>query len=140
MEALHDQVSTLIHILVAVSYLLYTAGKCKDVPDLDWTATPAVWAQVQQHCKDMRIYHDVVCLPPGIRSVEFEKAFGYPGKFKTWEYLLMAGPYGKYLLEDCFHPDVQGVVFEYLDLIGLMWQKTSLLSSSAIWSTDCRLY
>lgn len=71
----------------------------------------------------MRIYHDVVCLPPGIRSVEFEKAFGYPGKFKTWEYLLMAGPYGKYLLEDCFHPDVQGVVFEYLDLIGLMWQK-----------------
>ncbi len=63
-------------------------------------------------------------IPPGIRSVEFEKGFGYPGKFKTWEYLLMAGPYGKYLLEDCFHPDVQVVVFQYLDLIGLMWQKT----------------
>ena len=35
MEALHDQVAALIHILVAVSYLLlhllYTAGKCKDV-------------------------------------------------------------------------------------------------------------
>ena len=40
------------------------------------------------------------------------------------EYLLMAGPYGKYLLEDCFHPTVQVVVFEYLDLLGLMWQKT----------------
>ena len=36
----------------------------------------------------------------------------------------MAGPYGKYLLEDCFHPTVQVVVFEYLDLLGLMWQKT----------------
>ena len=52
----------------------------------------------------------------------------------------MAGPYGKYLLEDCFHPEVQAVVFEYLDLLGLMWQKTiSLLSSSLIWSTECRL-
>ena len=85
----------------------------------------------------MRIYHDVVCLPPGIRSVEFEKAFGYPGKFKTWEYLLMAGPYGKYRLEDCFHPDVQGVVFEYLDLIGLMWQKT--ISSQQLSHLEHRL-
>lgn len=72
----------------------------------------------------MRLYDEVVCLPRGIASVEFEKAFGYPGKVITSEYLLLAGPYGKYLLEDCFHPEVQAVVFEYLDLLGLMWEKT----------------
>ncbi|DBB04049.1 TPA: hypothetical protein ACH3X1_013104 [Trebouxia sp. C0004] len=46
---------------------------------------------------------------------------------KRWEELLspyLHGPYGKYLLEDCFHPEVQAVVFEYLDLLGLMWEKT----------------
>lgn len=57
--------------------------------------------------------------------MEFENALGAAGKFKTWEYLLTAGPYGKYLLEDCFYPEVQAVVFKYLDLLGLMWQKTS---------------
>jgi len=72
----------------------------------------------------MRIYDEVVCLPRGIASIEFEKAFGYPGKVITSEYLLLAGPYGKYLLEGCFHPTVQVVVFEYLDLLGLMWEKT----------------
>ena len=41
-------------------------------------------------------------------------------RVKTWEYLLTAGPYGKYLLEDCSRPNVQVVVFEYTDLIGLM--------------------
>ena len=75
-------------------------------------------------CRGMRDYNAVVCLSAGIKSVEFEKAFGEPGKIKTWEYLLLAGPYGKYLLEDCFSPDVQEVVFEYLDLLGLMWQKS----------------
>ncbi|DBA87959.1 TPA: hypothetical protein ACH3X1_004944 [Trebouxia sp. C0004] len=72
----------------------------------------------------MRLYDQVVCLPRGIASVEFEKAFGYPGKVITSGYLLLAGPYGKYLLEDCFHPEVQVVVFESLDLLGLMWEKT----------------
>ncbi|KAL0042142.1 hypothetical protein WJX77_004487 [Trebouxia sp. C0004] len=89
----------------------YSTG-CKDIPNLDWTATPQALSTAKQRCEDMRIYDDVVCVPPGIRTVEFEKALGSAGKVKTWEYLLMAGPYGKYLLEDCFHPEVQVVVFE----------------------------
>ena len=79
----------------------------------------------------------MVCLPRGIPSVEFEKAFGYPGKVITSEYLLLAGPYGKYLLEDCFHPEVQAVVFEYLDLLGLMWEKT--ITDSDLRKLECRL-
>ena len=43
------------------------------------------------------------------KPVEFEQALGAAGKGKTWEYLLMAGPCGKYLLEDCFHPADRGV-------------------------------
>ncbi|DBA98245.1 TPA: hypothetical protein ACH3X1_001169 [Trebouxia sp. C0004] len=95
-------------------------------PDLPWAASAEALLAVQQRCIDMRLYDEVVCLPRGIASVEFEKAFGYPGKVITSEYLLLAGPYGKYLLEDCFHPAVQAVVFEYLDLLGLMWEKTTM--------------
>ena len=43
---------------------------------------------------------------------------------KTWQYLLLAGPDGRYLLEECFSPDVQQVVFECLDLLGLMCKKS----------------
>ncbi|KAL0031481.1 hypothetical protein WJX77_002644 [Trebouxia sp. C0004] len=77
----------------------YSTG-CKDIPNLDWTATPQALSTAKQRCEDMRIYDDVVFVPPGIRTVEFEKVLGSAGKVKTWEYLLMAGPYGKYLLED----------------------------------------
>ncbi|DBB03981.1 TPA: hypothetical protein ACH3X1_013048 [Trebouxia sp. C0004] len=42
-------------------------------------------------CTDMRLYDDVVCLPAMIKLVEFDTAFGEPGQFKTWEYLLLAG-------------------------------------------------
>jgi len=31
---------------------------------------------------------------------------------------LYAGPIGKYLLEDCFHPKQQEAIFEYLDILG----------------------
>ena len=50
---------------------------------------------------------------------------------------MLAGPYGKYLLEDCFHPEVQVVVFEYLDLLGLMWEKT--ITGSDLRKLECRL-
>lgn len=93
-------------------------------PELPWAALAEQVAYTLRLSRGMRDYNDVVCLPDpaGIKSVEFEKA---PGKMKTsWEYLLLAGPYGKYLLEECFSPDVQQVVFEYLDLLGLMWEKS----------------
>ena len=62
---------------------------------------------VQQRCMHMRKHGDVVYLPKGIASAEIKKAFAYPGKVKTWECLLLAGPYGKYLMEGCFHVEVQ---------------------------------
>lgn len=121
---------------MCVELLLHIAG-CKDTPKLDWTATPEALSKAKKRCEDMRIYDDVVCLPPGIRTVEFEKALGAAGRFKTWEYLLMAGPYGKYLLEDCFHPEVQAVVFECLDLLGLVWLKT--ISSELLTRLESRM-
>lgn len=46
-----------------------------------------------------------------------------PGSLKTSEYLLLAGPIGKYILEGGMHPDQQTAVFEYLDLLGSLWEK-----------------
>ena len=112
---------------MALKDLMLVAGETRRL-DLPWTASPAQLLAIQQRCIDMRAYDDVVCLPRGIASVEFEKMLGYPGKPKTWEYLLLCGPYGKYLLEGCLQATVQKVVFEYLDLLGLMWKKTITLS------------
>ena len=53
-----------------------------------------------------------------------EKALGQPGILKSHEYLQLAGPIGKYLLEDCFHPPQQAAVFEYLDILGSLWEKS----------------
>lgn len=46
------------------------------------------------------------------------------GRLKSSDYLLLAGPYGKCILEVCLHPEQQTAVFEYLDLIGSLWRKT----------------
>lgn len=88
--------------------------------DLPWTATSEQWQSTQQCCIDMRAYDAEVCVPSGIYTVHFEKMFGTAGKPKTAEKLLLTGPYGKYLLEGCFHPPMQKVVFEYLDLLGAL--------------------
>lgn len=95
------------------SFVLASFAGETSKPDLPWAADPEQLAHLLSLCTDMMRYDDVVCLPAGIKSVEFEKAFGEPGQFNTWEYLLLAGPYGKYLLEECFSPEVQAAVFEY---------------------------
>ena len=64
-------------------------------------------------------------------AIHFKKAFGVGGQLKSAEYLLLAGPYGKYLMQGCFHPEVQTVVFKYLDLIGQLWQKSLSLDMVA---------
>lgn len=66
---------------------------------------------------------DVSSSPSGVASVCFDKAVGTAGNLKSSEYLLLAGPIGKYLLERCLSA-VQAAVFEYLHLIGLLCQKT----------------
>ena len=47
-----------------------------------------------------------------------------PGIEKSAKYLLLGGPIGKYMLEDCFHCDQQAAVFECLDILGSLWEKT----------------
>ncbi len=47
----------------------------------------------------------------GLSGVHFEKAFGAPGALKTSEYLLLAGPVGKYILQGAFHAEQEEVVF-----------------------------
>ena len=37
----------------------------------------------------------------------FEKGLGMPGSLKSSEYLLLAGPVGKYLLQGCMHSKQQ---------------------------------
>lgn len=68
-------------------------------------------AKTQQRCKGMRAYDEHVCILNGIYSMHFEKAFGMAGKLETAEKLLLCGPYGKCLLEGCFHARVQKVIF-----------------------------
>ena len=76
------------------------------------------------------------CLPSGYTHIEFEKALGEPGTLKTSEYLLLAGPIGKYILEGSMHPLQQAAVFEYLDLIGSLWEKTITLERLEQLETD----
>ena len=97
--------------------------------DLPWTATPAQQQAVVERCKGMRVRDEVCCLPHGMTAVHFEKAFGVGGQLKSAEYLLLAGPYGKYLMQGCFHSEVQAAVFKYLDLLGLLWQKSISLDA-----------
>lgn len=69
-------------------------------------------------------FDDTICIPSGIAGVHFEKMFGMPGQPKSAEYLLLAGPLGKYLLDGSMHKDQQAAVFEYLDLLGIFWEKS----------------
>ena len=47
-----------------------------------------------------------------------------PSILKTSEHLLLGGPIGKYNFEGCFHRDRQAAVFQYLDILGSLWEKT----------------
>lgn len=61
--------------------------------------------------------------------MDFEKALGAAAKFKTWAYLLMAGPYSKYLLEDRFHPEVQQVMCGQYDELWERYMQVELSGS-----------
>ncbi|KAL0040304.1 hypothetical protein WJX77_002792 [Trebouxia sp. C0004] len=71
-------------------------------------------SKLVERCKGMRVRDEVCCLPLGMTTVHFEKAFGVGGQLKSAEYLLLAGPYGKYLMQGCFHSEVQAAVFKHL--------------------------
>ena len=98
-----------------------------DAPDLPFTCNAAQLATAQQRSIAMRLKDSISCMPTGVAHIQFEKALGMPGTVKTHEYLLLAGPIGKYLLEGCFHPDQQAAIFEYLDIMGSLWEKSVTL-------------
>ena len=58
--------------------------------------------------------------------VAFSKAFVGTGALKTSEYLLLAGPI--YIMQDCCHPTQQRIIFDSLDLLGCLWEKSITLA------------
>lgn len=67
----------------------------------------------------------VSCMPTEFASTAFQKGFGTPGTLKSHEWLLLAGPIGKYALQDAIPGREQrNTVFMYLDLLGSLWAKS----------------
>lgn len=102
-------------------------GNISCTHDLPWCGTKQQVDTIRGRCAVTtdRDQHDAtICIPAEFAGHHFEKAFGMPGSLKSSEYLLMAGPMGKYLMEGCMHAEQQAAVFEYLDLIGVFWEKT----------------
>ena len=93
-----------------------------NAPDLPWAFNSVQLSTSRQRCTAMRQRDSVSCLPSGCTHIQFEKALGMPDSLKTSEYLLLAGPIGKYILEGGMHPEQQTAVFEYLDLLGSLWE------------------
>ena len=73
---------------------------------------------------DSTLLDPFICIPSEFYGRHFEKGLGMPGALKSSEYLLLAGPVGKYLLQGCMHSAQQAAVFDYLDLVGAFWEKT----------------
>ena len=89
-------------------------------PDLPWAASDAQLQQLRERLAAMRNDPNS-CLYTGLASVDFEKAFGGTGALKTSEYILMAGPVGKYILQGVFHEEQQRVVFRFASGVSLSW-------------------
>jgi len=87
-------------------------NRCMSVPVINRTARYHV------NKSRSRLRDNISCVPTGLAHIQFEKALGMPGMLKSSEFLQLAGPIGKYLLEDCFHPKQQEAIFEYLDILG----------------------
>ena len=64
-------------------------------------------------------------MPTEWASTAFGKGFGAVGGLKMHEWLLLAGPIGKYGLHGAI-PDhnVAQLIFTYLDLLGSLWAKS----------------
>ncbi|KAL3161647.1 hypothetical protein ABBQ38_009168 [Trebouxia sp. C0009 RCD-2024] len=102
-----------------------------NAPDLPWCCNAQQLETSRARCKAMRQQNGDTCLPSGWTQIEFEKALGMPGVLKTSEYILLQGPIGKYILEGCMHTEQQAAVFEYLDVLGSLWEKTISLERLA---------
>ena len=98
-----------------------------NAPDLSFSGTKQQVNTINQRCAfstDRGHADDTICVPTAFASHHFEKGVGMPGSLKSSEYLLLAGPLGKFLLEGSMHAETQAAVFRYLDLLGVFWEKT----------------
>ena len=103
------------HCSTPCDICIYNRTLSANAPDLPWAFNSVQLSTSRQR-------DNVSCLPSGCTHIQFEKALGMPGSLKTSEYLLLAGPIGKYILEGGMHPEQQKAVFEYLDLLGSLWE------------------
>ena len=77
---------------------------------MPWAARAAQLQQVRERIGAMQT-DPSSALFSGLTSVDFDKAFEAAGALKTWEYLLLAGPVGKYTLQGVFHEEQQSAMF-----------------------------
>ena len=82
------------------------------MPKLPWACDSAHLQRIRDRISAMRD-DSRSAMPLGLAGVDFHKAFGGAGALKTHEYLLMAGPLGKYVFKGAFDPPVQEAVFRY---------------------------
>lgn len=97
---------------------------------LPWLAPESWPARIQARFKAAKPTQgtpgpDGAYMPTEWASTAFEKAFGAVGGLKMHEWLLLAGPIGKFGLHGVI-PDanISQVVFTYLDLLGSLWAKS----------------
>ena len=71
----------------------------------------------------LRVPDGGALMPEELATADFQKGFGAPGSLKSHEWLLLAGPLGKYALQGCIQGREARVVFAYLDFLGALWAK-----------------
>lgn len=97
---------------------------------LPWLAPEAAAARIQARFKAAKPSQGVpgpdgAYMPTEWASTAFGKAFGAVGGLKMHEWLLLAGPIGKFGLHGAIpSADVAQVIFTYLDLLGSLWAKS----------------
>lgn len=85
--------------------------------------------------RDLKAYG---LLPAEVAYMQMDLVFKTPGWLKMHDWLVLAGPIMKYLLQDCFHLAQRHVLFNYIDVLSRLWSRTVSDSSSAQLSIDTK--
>ena len=110
-------------------------------PDLPWSCNKEQLQTLRLRCEfmtDSSGFDGTICVPKEFAGVHFEKGFGMPGALESAEYLLLAGPMGKYILEGSMHADQQAAVFECWICLESSGRRVSLKSVCSSWSGRCQ--
>eukprot|EP00955_Chlamydomonas_euryale_P033021 346562-Chlamydomonas_euryale.AAC.1 len=60
-------------------------------------------------------------LPKELAYMQLHLIFTTPSWLKIYDWLLLAGPIMKYLLQDFFHDEQRKALFSYLDVLSRLW-------------------